>query len=179
MHRTRCCLLIVLRHSLMPSRIRLLTMSQDSVDYAFLAGTPDYLHPEVLRKHRLYIYKHTTNPWKSMPSRCVSRNLWRKEDTIAGMHANEILLGDLLNPPADCSESVLFRIYRCTPREVLHEPGTTRMQNRMDPSLAIAPSSLGSDNLQISQKRRIYKARFFLCATWEYEFHHWIQYARA
>ena len=133
----------------------------------FSCRTPDYLHPEV-EEDRLYIYKHT--PTLENPChRDVYLEIFGEKKYNCWDARYEILLGDLLNPPVIAKE-VLFAPIDAL-RAKLHEPVP---QNLKQNTSIIAPSSLGSSNLDLAKQTLL--KRGFSYVRQENGFHHWIQY---
>ncbi len=123
----------------------LLTMSK-SGGLRFSCRVPDYLHPNN-KEAKYYIYKHAStaeNPHK----RDVYLRVRGKEGHNRWDARNEILLGNLLEPPIIAKEVVFAPIDAL--RAVLHEPVSEKI--KLVKFVPAVPISLGSYNLDLAKE---------------------------
>ena len=148
----------------------LLTISK-SGGLRFSCRVLDYLHPNT-KDSKLYIYKRTP-----IPENPHQRDVYLEvlgENSYSRWDARyEILLGNLLDPPLIPKE-VLFAPIDAL-RAELHEPIPLEEQKLEDAPqvVSIAPSSLGSHNLDLAKEALL--KRGFSYVRQENGFHHWTQ----
>ncbi len=123
----------------------LLTMSKAG-GLRFSCRIPDYLHPND-EEMKSYIYKHVPTP-KSPHKRDVYLKVFGKEGHNQWDARNEILLGNLLDPPVIAKEVVFAPIDAL--RAVLHEPAPEKI--KQEQIVREVPFSLGSYNLDLAKE---------------------------
>ena len=148
----------------------LLTISK-SGGLRFSCRVLDYLHPNT-KDSKLYIYKRTPIP-ENPHQRDVYLEVLGENGYSRWDARYEILLGNLLDPPLIPKE-VLFAPIDAL-RAELHEPIPLEEQKLEDAPqvVSIAPSSLGSHNLNLAKEALL--KRGFSYVRQENGFHHWTQ----
>ena len=152
----------------------LLTLTQ-SGGLRFSCRIPDYLHPKT-DAAKSYTYKHAPIPedphHRDIYLEILGENGYSRWD---GRY--EILLGNLLDPPAIAKEVLFVPVDAF--RVMLHEPGPlreTHFETAPTPSIAL-PSSLGSENLDLA--KAAFLQRGFSYLRQDNDCHHWIRHDSA
>ena len=123
----------------------LLTLS-NSGGLRFSCRVPDYLHPNN-KEAKYYIYKHASTA-ENLHKRDVYLRVLGKEGHNRWDARNEILLGNLLEPPIIAKEVVFAPIDAL--RAVLHEPISEKI--KLVELVPVIPLSLGSHNLDLAKE---------------------------
>lgn len=145
----------------------LLTLSR-SGGLRFSCRVQEYLHPNT-EEERLYVYKHMPMPenpdYRDVYLEILGENGYSRWDA-----RYEILLGNLLDPPA-ISKEVLFAPLDAL-RAKLHEPLPQKI--KQDETSTDPPLSLGSRDLDLAKEAL--SKRGFSYVRQADNFHHWIRY---
>ena len=148
----------------------LLTLTK-SGGLRFSCRVPDYLHRNT-EAERLYIYKDVPTP-ENPHHRDVYLEILGEAGHSAWDARNELLLGDLPNPPI-ITEGVLFTAIDAL-RSELHDPNpllTERVPPTSQAAITAVPS-LGSYKLDLAKEAFLKRGFSYLRA--ENNFHHWTQ----